>query len=183
MQGFIAGGDTALRNAVEGAEDDAEAGAALVDSLNAGEHDTVVGISASGSAPFVRGALVRARERGCVTVGLCTNKPNKLEALCDVTIAPEVGPEVISGSTRMKSGTAQKMVLNMLSTCAMIQTGKVRENLMINVRPSNQKLRDRAARIVCQLAPVTREQAENALERSGWDVALALDSLEGGENR
>lgn len=108
VQGFIAGGDTALRNAVEGAEDDAEAGAALVDSLNAGEHDTVVGISASGSAPFVRGALVRARERGCVTVGLCTNKPNKLEALCDVTIAPEVGPEVVSGSTRMKSGTAQK---------------------------------------------------------------------------
>ena len=174
VQGFIAGGDTALRNAVEGAEDDAEAGAALVDSLNAGEHDTVVGISASGSAPFVRGALVRARERGCVTVGLCTNKPNKLEALCDVTIAPEVGPEVVSGSTRMKSGTAQKMVLNMLSTCSMVKLGKVYGNLMVDLRASNVKLRDRAVRLVRHATGVEADAAQAALDQADGHVKLAI---------
>lgn len=181
--GVIAGGDHALRNAVEGAEDSREAGLAAMAALVLRPQDVVVGISAAGGAAFVLGAVEAAKKAGSAAVALTCNPDTPLERACDFAIVVCTGPEAVTGSTRMKAGTAQKLVLNMLSTCAMIQTGKVRENLMINVRPSNQKLRDRAARIVCQLAPVTREQAENALERSGWDVALALDSLEGGENR
>lgn len=181
--GVIAGGDHALRNAVEGAEDSREAGLAAMAALVLRPQDVVVGISAAGGAAFVLGAVEAAKKAGSAAVALTCNPDTPLERACDFAIVVRTGPEAVTGSTRMKAGTAQKLVLNMLSTCAMIQTGKVRENLMINVRPSNQKLRDRAARIVCQLAPVTREQAENALERSGWDVARALDSLEGGENR
>lgn len=181
--GVIAGGDHALRNAVEGAEDSREAGLAAMAGLVLRPQDVVVGISAAGGAAFVLGAVEAAKKAGSAAVALTCNPDTPLERACDFAIVVRTGPEAVTGSTRMKAGTAQKLVLNMLSTCAMIQTGKVRENLMINVRPSNQKLRDRAARIVCQLAPVTREQAENALERSGWDVARALDSLEGGENR
>ena len=181
--GVIAGGDHALRNAVEGAEDSREAGLAAMAALVLRPQDVVVGISAAGGAAFVLGAVEAAKGAGSAAVALTCNPDTPLERACDCAIVVRTGPEAVTGSTRMKAGTAQKLVLNMLSTCAMIQTGKVRENLMINVRPSNQKLRDRAARIVCQLAPVTREQAENALERSGWDVARALDSLEGGENR
>ena len=181
--GVIAGGDHALRNAVEGAEDSREAGLAAMAGLVLRPQDVVVGISAAGGAAFVLGAVEAAKKAGSAAVALTCNPDTPLERACDFAIVVRTGPDAVTGSTRMKAGTAQKLVLNMLSTCAMIQTGKVRENLMINVRPSNQKLRDRAARIVCQLAPVTREQAENALERSGWDVARALDSLEGGENR
>lgn len=181
--GVIAGGDHALRSAVEGAEDSREAGLAAMAALVLRPQDVVVGISAAGGAAFVLGAVEAAKKAGSAAVALTCNPDTPLERACDFAIVVRTGPEAITGSTRMKAGTAQKLVLNMLSTCAMIQTGKVRENLMINVRPSNQKLRDRAARIVCQLAPVTREQAEQALERAGWDVALALDSLEGGENR
>ncbi len=181
--GVIAGGDHALRSAVEGAEDSREAGLAAMAALVLRPQDVVVGISAAGGAAFVLGAVEAAKKVGSAAVALTCNPDTPLERACDFAIVVRTGPEAVTGSTRMKAGTVQKLVLNMLSTCAMIQTGKVRENLMINVRPSNQKLRDRAARIVCQLAPVTREQAENALERSGWDVALALDSLEGGENR
>ena len=181
--GVIAGGDHALRNAVEGAEDSREAGLAAMAALVLRPQDVVVGISAAGGAAFVLGAVEAAQKAGSAAVALTCNPDTPLERACDFAIVVRTGPEAVTGSTRMKAGTAQKLVLNMLSTCAMIQTGKVRENLMINVRPSNQKLRDRAARIVCQLAPVTREQAEQALERAGWDVARALDSLEGGENR
>lgn len=181
--GVIAGGDHALRNAVEGAEDSREAGLAAMAALVLRPQDVVVGISAAGGAAFVLGAVEAAKKAGSAAVALTCNPDTPLERACDFAIVVRTGPEAVTGSTRMKAGTAQKLVLNMLSTCAMIQTGKVRENLMINVRPSNQKLRDRAARIVCQLAPVTREQAENALVRSGWDVARALDSLEGGEGK
>lgn len=181
--GVIAGGDQALRSAVEGAEDSREAGLAAMAGLVLRPQDVVVGISAAGGAAFVLGAVEAAKKAGSAAVALTCNPDTPLERACDFAIVVRTGPEAVTGSTRMKAGTAQKLVLNMLSTCAMIQTGKVRENLMINVRPSNQKLRDRAARIVCQLAPVTREQAEQALERAGWDVARALDSLEGGENR
>ncbi len=181
--GVIAGGDHALRNAVEGAEDSREAGLAAMADLALRPQDVVVGISAAGGAAFVLGAVEAAKGAGSAAVALTCNPDTPLERACDYAIVVRTGPEAVTGSTRMKAGTAQKLVLNMLSTCAMIQTGKVRENLMINVRPSNQKLRDRAARIVCQLAPVTREQAEQALERSGWDVARALDSLEGGERK
>ena len=148
VQGHIAGGDIALRVPVEGCEDDEEEGIRLIDRLETGENDAVVGITASGRTPFVLAALGRARERGSVPIGLCTNAHSRLEEVCAVTIAPLVGPEVISGSTRMKSGTAQKLVLNMLSTCAMIKMGKVYGNLMVDLRASNQKLQDRARRLV-----------------------------------
>lgn len=176
VRGIIAGGNGAMFKAVEGAEDSAEAGAAAIDADGITENDVVVGISASGRAPFVLGALRRAAEIGAVPIGLSCNPDSPMEALCRVSIAPFVGPEVISGSTRLKAGTAQKLVLNMLSTGAMIKTGKVRGNLMINVRPTNEKLVERATRIIMELAGVSRETAAAALEKYG-DVPSALDAL------
>ncbi|HIQ62341.1 MAG: N-acetylmuramic acid 6-phosphate etherase [Christensenellales bacterium] len=196
VQGYIAGGDRALRQAVEGCEDDEAEGEALVDGLAVGPDDAVVGITASGSAPYVLAALRRARARGSVTIGLCTNAHSLLESLCDVTIAPEVGPEVISGSTRLKSGTAQKMVLNMLSTCTMVKLGKVYGNLMVDLRASNKKLIDRARRLVVYATGASDAEAAQALEAarghaklailmitSGWDAARAERLLNRCEGR
>ena len=177
VRGIIAGGDTAIRRAVEGAEDNEKLGAEAIDSDGVREGDVVVGLSASGRAPFVLGALRRAREIGAETVGVTCNPGSLLEGLCSVTISPYVGPEVISGSTRLKAGTAQKMVLNMLSTGAMIKLGYVRDNLMVNVRPTNEKLRERATRIIMELGSCDRETAAALLEKCG-DVPAALDYLE-----
>lgn len=174
VQGHIAGGDIALRHPVEGCEDDEEEGIRLMDRLEAGPDDAVVGITASGRTPYVLAALRRARERGSVSIGLCTNAHSRLEEVCEVTIAPLVGPEVISGSTRMKSGTAQKLVLNMLSTCSMIKLGKVYGNLMVDLRASNQKLQDRARRLVIHATGVTEERAQTLLEQAGGHVKLAI---------
>lgn len=174
VQGYIAGGDVALRHPVEGCEDSEADGVALVDGLAVGPDDAVVGITASGSAAYVLAALRRARERGSVTIGVCTNAGSKLEGLCDVTIAPLVGPEVISGSTRMKSGTAQKMVLNMLTTCSMIKLGKVYGNLMVDLKASNRKLRDRALRLIIHATGLTPAEAEIYLESAGGHVKLAI---------
>ncbi len=174
VQGYIAGGDVALRYPVEGCEDSEEEGVRLVDSLETGPNDAVVGIAASGRTPFVLAALRRARERGSVPIGLCTNANSMLEDICDVTIAPLVGPEVISGSTRMKSGTAQKMVLNMLSTCAMIKLGKVYGNLMVDLKASNQKLEDRARRLVVHATGADPERARHVLELADGHVKLAI---------
>lgn len=174
VQGYIAGGDTALRRPVEGCEDSEADGIALVDGLEVGEADAVVGITASGSAPYVLAALRRARERGSVTIGLCTNAHSKLESCCDVTIAPLVGSEVISGSTRMKSGTAQKMVLNMLTTCSMIKLGKVYGNLMVDLKASNKKLADRARRLIIHATGVEAEEAGKYLDLAGGHVKLAI---------
>lgn len=174
VQGYIAGGDTALRCPVEGAEDDEEAGVSLMEKLSVTDIDAVVGITASGSAPYVLAALRRAKEKGAAVIGLCTNAHSKLEGICRVTIAPEVGPEVILGSTRMKSGTAQKMVLNMLSTCVMIKMGKVYGNLMVDVQATNKKLRDRARRLVCQATGATEEEASAALEAADFHVKTAI---------
>lgn len=174
VQGYIAGGDGALRNPVEGAEDDDAAGAAVVDELDVDGHDVVCGITASGSAPYVLGAMRRAAERGAKTVGLCTNANSKLEKVCDVTIAPLVGAEVISGSTRMKSGTAQKMVLNMLTTCSMVKLGKVYGNLMVDLKASNRKLRDRAKRLIKYATAVDNEEADRVLDMAGGHVKLAI---------
>ncbi len=179
--GVIAGGDYALRNAVEGAEDSREAGRAAMEGLNLTPADVVVGLSAAGGAAFVLGTVDYAREKGCATVAVTCNPDTPLQAACDYAIVPLTGPEVVTGSTRMKAGTAQKLILNMLSTCAMVRTGKVRDNLMINVRPTNQKLRDRARRILIQLTDCTEEAAADALQRAGWDVAAALELLEGRE--
>ena len=157
--GVIAGGDYALRNAVEGAEDSRESGRAAMESLDLRPADVVVGLSAAGGAAFVLGALEYAGSRGCATAGITCNPDTPITKACDMPIVVRTGPEVVTGSTRMKAGTAQKLILNMLSTCAMIQTGRVRENLMINVRPTNIKLVDRAVRIIRQLHPCSQEEA------------------------
>lgn len=174
IQGHIAGGDTALRNAVEGAEDDPEAGAALVEELAVSGRDVLVGITASGSAPYVLGAVKTAKERGAACIALVNNAGSRLEALCDVTVAPVVGPEVIMGSTRMKAGTAEKLVLNMLSTAVMIKSGKVYNNLMVDLRATNRKLQDRSVRIITAVTGAGREEAEAYLDRAGGSVKTAI---------
>lgn len=177
--GVIAGGDRALRSAIEGAEDSRPAGRAALEPLELQPQDVVVGLSAAGGAAFVLGCVEYARERGCATVAITCNPDTPLQAACDYAIVPLTGPEAVTGSTRMKAGTAQKLILNMLSTCAMIRTGRVKENLMINVRPTNVKLHARAIRILRQLHDCTEEQAEQALAQAQNDVARASALLEG----
>lgn len=176
--GVIAGGDHALRNAIEGAEDSREAGKSAMEPLALKAQDVVVGLSAAGGAAFVLGCIEYAKAQGCATVAITCNPDTPLEALCEYAIVPLTGPEAVTGSTRMKAGTAQKLILNMLSTCAMIQTGRVKENLMINVRPTNIKLQARAVRILRQLHDCTEEQAKMALEQAENDVAKASQLLE-----
>jgi N-acetylmuramic acid 6-phosphate etherase len=176
VQGIMAGGIRALHAAVEGAEDDAHAGARAVAGRGVGRRDLVVGIAASGRTPFVWGALAEARRRGART-GLVCCDPGLVFARGmrpDVVVAPDVGPEILTGSTRLKAGTATKLVLNSLTTLAMVRLGKVSGNLMIDLNPSNTKLRDRAERIVVELAGVSAERARALLEDSGWVVQGAL---------
>lgn len=176
VRGIMAGGEGAMFRAVEGAEDDEARGMEelLADGVTAG--DVVVGLSASGGAPYVLGALKKAREIGAIPLGITCNPDSRMHLLCDVTIAPYVGPEVITGSSRLKAGTAQKLVLNMLSTGAMIKTGKVVGNLMVNVKPTNEKLRDRCIRILMELGECDREAAAALIDRYG-DIRRSLDSL------
>ena len=174
VRGYIAGGDKALRTAVEGEEDSFEGGEKdLIDS-GANSNDIVVGISASGNAPYVQGVLSKAKELNTKTIGIACNHEAKLKELSDIFICPEVGEEVITGSTRMKSGTAQKMVLNMLTTASMIKIGKTYENFMVDVQPTNTKLKDRAARIVSEIADITYEKAQNFLDKSNYRVKPAI---------
>lgn len=180
VQGYIAGGDVALRTAVEGCEDDPNAGIQLIKDCGVTAKDVVIGITASGGAAFVLGAIQHAHEIGAHTVGVVNNKNSKLAALCDVCIAPIVGPEVIIGSTRMKSGTAQKLVLNMLTTCTMIKLGKVYGNLMVDLKATNNKLYDRAKRIICSATGVDNKQAEEALIRAGNNTKLAIMMIKTG---
>ena len=177
VQGFIAGGDVALRSAVEGAEDDPEAGAALMDELGIGEDDLVIGISASGSARYVIGAVTRAKALGAATAAIVNNAGTRLGACVDVCVAPIVGPEVIAGSTRMKSGTAQKLVLNMISTATMVRLGYAKVGVMTSLAATNEKLRGRAVRILCEAAGVSEAAAEDALVRSDMRVDRALELL------
>ncbi len=176
IRGIIAGGEGAMFRAAEGAEDDEMLGASalIADGVCAG--DVVVGLSASGGAPYVLGALKAARELGATPIGITCNPNSRMHDLCDVTIAPYVGPEVITGSSRLKAGTAQKLVLNMLSTGAMVKTGRVVGNLMVNVKPTNEKLRDRCIRILMELSGVARERAEELMDRYG-DIRTALDHV------
>ncbi len=180
VQGYIAGGDTALRTAVEGCEDDPDAGRQLVKDCGVTERDVVIGITASGSAPFVLGAVQYANELGARTVGVVNNQNSRLADFCDVCIAPIVGPEVIIGSTRMKSGTAQKLVLNMLTTCTMIKLGKVYGNLMVDLKATNNKLHDRAKRIVCMATDADDTQAEEMLRQAGFSTKLAIMMIKTG---
>lgn len=172
--GVIAGGLGALVSAVEGAEDSAEGGAADLRAIDLTNRDVVVGIAVSGRTPYVIGALNYAKSLGTVTVGLTCNPDSAIAKMADISIAPLVGAEVVTGSTRLKSGTAQKLVLNMLSTASMIRIGKTYQNLMVDVRTSNEKLLARAVRIVMQATDCSEQVAEAALERTGNDVKLAI---------
>jgi N-acetylmuramic acid 6-phosphate etherase len=172
--GLIAGGPDALTKAAEGAEDDAAEGARALREIELTRNDVVVGIAVSGRTPYVIGALDYAQKTGATTVALTCNPNSAIARMADISIAPVVGPEVLTGSTRMKSGTAQKLVLNMLSTASMIRTGKVYQNLMVDLKPSNEKLVARAARIVMQATGCDLGTAEDALEDSRNDVKLAI---------
>jgi N-acetylmuramic acid 6-phosphate etherase len=171
---LLAGGGRALTEPVEGAEDNADAGRAelLAHSLTA--NDAVVGIAASGRTPYVLGAVEAANEVGVLTVGIACNVPSPLLDAVQIAIGVPVGAEVITGSTRMKAGTAQKLVLNMVSTGAMIRLGKVYGNLMVDVRPTNTKLVDRARRIIAQVGKVDYDEAARLLDASGSEVKTAI---------
>ena len=175
VQGIIAGGSEALVRSQEGAEDRSEDGAAEIDRLAVGPRDFVMGIATSGTTPFVHGALGRARERGARTgFLLCTSPAPDLLETHDVVIAPLVGPEVVTGSTRMKAGTATKMVLNTITTGAMVTTGKVFGNLMVDLQSTCEKLQDRGERILMTILDVDRSHASELLEAAGGRVKIAL---------
>ena len=175
VRGVIAGGHEALVRAREGAEDSPEDGAAEMDALRVGPEDFVLGIATSGTTPYVHGALGRAKELGARTgVLLCTYPSQELRDTHDVVIAPLVGPEVITGSTRMKAGTATKLVLNTITTGAMVRMGKVYGNLMVDLQVTCEKLRDRGERILEEMLTVDREEAAELLERAGGHVKTAL---------
>ena len=191
VQGIIAGGEGAMFRAVEGAEDKPEAGAKEMDDRSVGRNDVVCGIAASMRTPFVIGAVRRAKERGAKTLYVTTNPRTNLalpeyshlaEAL-DVAICAEVGPEVVMGSTRMKSGTAQKLVLNMITTTAMIRLGKVYENMMIDLQMTNKKLVERSKKIVMTITGVPYEVAEKTLNDAGGHVKTALVMIKAGVSR
>ena len=180
VQGIMAGGQAALWSAVEGAEDDASAAGRAVQFRGVTSRDTVVGIAASGRTPYVWGALDEARRRGAGTILLCFDPqvPIPSGRRPNVVIAPKIGPEVLTGSTRLKAGTATKLVLNMFTTLAMVRMGKVMGNLMVDVKASNVKLRDRATRIVRELAGVDGDQARAALVKNDWTIKKACAWLE-----
>ncbi len=174
VQGIIAGGEAAMFRAQEGAEDSAGDGARIVDEKSIGPKDVVIGIAAGGTTPFVHGALRRAAERGAKTVFLSCAQPVPSEAKVDVVIRPLTGPEVITGSTRLKAGTATKLVLNAITSIAMVQLGKVHENLMVDFKASNAKLRDRAVRFVCTLTGIDRAAALDLLKAADGHVKTAV---------
>lgn len=177
VQGIIAGGPAAVRDAVEGAEDDTAAGAALVDELSITEADAVVGLTASGRTPYVLAAIEAARSAGALTVGLSCNAGAELSDVAELAIEVVVGPEIVSGSTRLKAGSAQKQVLNMISTVSMVRLGKTYGTLMVDVAATNAKLRVRARRLVEQIAAADPEAAESALAASGGHVKVAAVML------
>jgi N-acetylmuramic acid 6-phosphate etherase len=172
--GLIAGGPTALTRAVEGAEDSPEQGAADLERLGVGKDDIVVGIATSGRTPYVLGAVRRARQAGATAVGIACNRPSLLGGEVDLEIAPLVGPEVIAGSTRLKAGTATKMILNMITTGAMVLIGKTFGNRMIDLRPSNEKLRIRTRRILRELGGVDDAKAVELLRQCKGRLKPAL---------
>jgi N-acetylmuramic acid 6-phosphate etherase len=174
VQGIIAGGPTALTQSIEGAEDSPAGGAADLKAVSLSARDVVCGVAASGETPYTLGALAYANSLNAVTIGIACNSPSSLLELARIPIAVPVGPEVIAGSTRMKAGTAQKLVLNMLSTGTMIRLGKVYGNLMVDVQATNQKLVHRARRLVSQLAEVDLIQAQALLDQSGGEVKTAI---------
>jgi len=175
VSGIIAGGDACMFRAAEGAEDNGEAGVRDLAAKKLTAADRIVGISAAGNAAYVAEALAYARSVGCVTVGITSNADSRLAREADIAIVTDTGPEAVTGSTRMKAGTAQKMITNMLSTCTMIQQGNVYENLMINLRPTNVKLRRRVISIVCEILKCGEDEAVARLDAHEWNIRAAVE--------
>lgn len=178
VQAIMAGGDRALRNAVEGAEDDMEAGALELEERGVTLGDVVVGLSASGTTPYVLGAIESAVKLGARSVGITCDPDSPLAESVEIAIAPRVGPEVVTGSTRMKGGLAQKMILTALSTAVMVRLGRVRGHHMTHIAPGSSKLRGRALRIVMELGGVERDHARDLLRRTEGSVEAALQIIE-----
>lgn len=174
--GVIAGGDSAIRKAVEGAEDSREAGARDLSAYGLTSLDSVVGISVAGGAQYVLGAFDVARETGALLIALSCNAGCPIEQAADIGIHPDTGAEVVTGSTRMKAGSAHKMILNMISTAVMVKLGHVYENMMINLRPSNIKLRDRMIRILREITKLPYDECEKLLEENEFSLRQALDA-------
>jgi N-acetylmuramic acid 6-phosphate etherase len=174
VQGIIAGGEAALSRATETTEDDPAMGASDLTARGFAPHDILAGIAASGRTPYVLGAIAEAKRLGAITIGISCTPDSELARATDIAITPLVGPEVIAGSTRMKAGTAQKLVLNMLTTGAFIRMGYVYGNLMVNVQPKNSKLLDRARRIIAQAAGVSYQRAGELLTEAGNNVPAAI---------
>jgi N-acetylmuramic acid 6-phosphate etherase len=183
VQGIIAGGEAALSQATETTEDDPAIGARDLETRGFASGDVLVGVAASGRTPYVLGAVALARRLGAVTVGISCTPDSELARAVEIAITPLVGPEVVAGSTRMKAGTAQKLVLNMLSTGAFVRLGYVYGNLMVNVQPKNDKLRDRARRIVAQAAAVSVERAGELIAAAGGSVRVAIVMAKSGRGR
>ena len=178
--GVIAGGDHALRHAIEGAEDKPEFAKEDFDKLNINKKDTVVAISASGNAAYVVEVLKLAKEKNCKTIAVTSNKNALTKEFADIFICAETGAEAISGSTRMKAGTAQKLILNMLTTASMVKIGKVYKNYMIDVKPTNDKLKKRAVKITASIAEVDEQKAQEVLSANGYKIKHAILNLKYG---
>ena len=174
VQAIMAGGQDAVFKAKEGVEDNYEEGARSIARLRLTKKDVVIGVSASGMTPFVRGGLTRARKAGAKIIFVTCWPGSELQNFVDLQIAPAVGPEIIAGSTRLKAGTATKMVLNMLTTISMIKVGKTYGNLMVDVRSGSEKLKDRARRILVMVTDITYEDADALLRRAKWNVKAAI---------
>ncbi len=183
VQGLIAGGMKAMTLAVEGAEDSKELGQEDLKALHLNKNDVVVGIAASGRTPYVIGGLTYANEVGAVTGSVACNKQAEISEFATHSIEVEVGPEILTGSTRLKSGTAQKLILNMLSTGAMIKIGKVYKNLMVDVKPTNEKLVERSKRIIMQATDCSYEEAAKYFEEAQENVKLAIVMILTGLNK
>ena len=181
--GLIAGGEAALRNPIEGAEDDRAQGRADLEAHGLTAADVVVGIAASGRTPYVLGGMEYAKSLGCTVVGIACNKGSAVGAAGDIAIEASPGPEVLTGSTRLKAGTTQKMILNILSTGAMVRTGKAYQNLMVDVVQSNEKLHVRAENIVMEATGVDRAEARRQIDAAGGSVKLAITMVLTGADR
>ena len=175
--GLIAGGEQAFLKAVEGAEDDRALGQSDLEAHDLTAKDVVIGIAASGRTPYVLGGLAYAKSVGCRTAAIACNTGSEIGRAADLAIEVEVGPEVLTGSTRLKSGTAQKLILNMISTASMVRTGKVYQNLMVDVMQNNEKLHTRAENIVIDATGVTRPEARSAIDAAGGSVKVAITML------
>ena len=172
--GLIAGGDTALRNAIEGAEDDEELAQKQLEEIHLSKKDVVIGISASGRTPYVVSGLIYASQKGCFTGAISNSPQSKISQVATVGIEAITGPEVVTGSTRMKAGTAQKIILNMITTTAMIRIGKIFKGYMVDVQPTNQKLKQRAATILEKVTGIQKEEAVQKLEATDYDLKMAI---------